>query len=200
VTIEQAIQTQRSRLLRLVAGLLVVLGFLSVGPVSRSFSDWACGYVSSILSRAELAARYLVIAQARRIVVRRGVTVDFRRVLEECAFDTREGDLSLSDCIARLRVLQRILRNLSHHALRLIRWIEKRTRAACTDQAMPRPNVPLSASLQNWQLAKTRVERPPDIVSFAPPSIFTSLRFPGGRRRPLCVSSRRAEPGSIPHS
>ena len=162
---ERAIETQRLRLLRLVAGLLVAVGFLSVGPVSRVFSEWACGFVGSVLSRAELASRYLVIVQARRIMAERDIALDFSLHLKRLplAFDTPEA-VSRADCRSRLMALQAVLRDLPRHALRLLRRIKKQSHEACADRARPRPDAPLSTSLHNWHLAESFIERPPDKI------------------------------------
>ena len=162
---ERTIETQRLRLLRLVAGLVVLVGFLSVGPVSRRFSIWTCRYVGSVLSRAETAARYLVIAQAHRMVADSGFDVD-RRQISDClthAFVADEASVSVSACKRRLKVLRAVLTNVPHHALRLLRRIEKWSRRAMgVERASPCPDARLSASLCERRLAGIRIERPPD--------------------------------------
>ena len=67
-------------------------------------------YVVSILSRAELAARYLVIAQARLIVARRDIVLDFSSVLEglPLVLDGDEEAVSAADCNVRLRSFVRL--------------------------------------------------------------------------------------------
>ena len=167
---EQAIETQRRRLLRLVAGLIAAVGFLSVGPVSRSFSVWACGFVGSILSRTEAAVRYLVIAEARGMMAGRGVAFDCSSFTESLsrASDEPEAHPSFADCRARLRALQAVLTDLPRHALRLVRRIEKQNRrAVCADRPLSRPDALLSAFLCTWRLAENRTERPPDKVLMA---------------------------------
>ena len=163
--LERGIETQRLKLLRLVAGLVVLLGLLSVGPVSRVFSVSVCAFVGSILSRAEAAAKYLVIAQARLIVARRGMNWDRSRFSDPRAriFVADQIDVSLADCRARLKALRAVLMNLPRHALRLVRRIEQQIRGAAA------PNWPLrsavrrrSVSLCDWRLATRRIERPPD--------------------------------------
>jgi len=98
VDIERALETQRLRLLRMVAGLVVLVGFLSAHPVSRGFSIWTCRFVGSILSRAEAAARYLVIAQARMLKALRAILMDLprhalrllRRIEKQSRVDTHQ--------------------------------------------------------------------------------------------------------------
>ena len=177
---ERAIETQRLRLLRLLAGLLVAIGFLSVGPVSRGFSDWACGFVGSVLSRAEAAARCLVIAQARLIAERMGSGID-RSLFSMPAihdFSDSDTDVSLSDLHRRLCALRALLSNLPRHALRLLRRIEKRKQGgALTDRRLPRFDPSISAALHPARRAGNRIERPPDPCGNArlcpsPPSGF----------------------------
>ena len=186
---ELAIETQRLRLHRLVAGLLVIVGFLSFGPVSRGFSDWTSRFVGSILSRAEAAARFLVIAQARRIATRHGFDGDHGKLL--LVFTHELGacgtNPSLSDLRGRLEALQAVLKDLSRHALRLLRRLEKQCRrAACAYRHLPRAEERFLASLQGWRMAAIRIERPPDIDLPASPPL-TSLRFPGGRSEDDCA-------------
>ena len=168
--LERAIDTQRFRLLRIIAGLLVAVGFLSVGPVSRGFSVWVGEYVSSILSRAELAARYLVVAQARLMAARSGFEVDRRRLLESVTSDALacERDVSPCDLRRRLRALQALLLDLPRDALLLLRRIGKQgRRGRCVVRPLPRTDTRRSASLRAWRLTGNRVERPPDKASRA---------------------------------
>lgn len=180
---EQAIETQRLRLLRLLAGLLVAIGFLSVGPVSRGFSALACGFFGSILSRAEAAAGYLVIAQARQIAVCMGLDVDRSRFSMPLSpeFSACEADTSLFDIRQRLCALQAVLMNLPRHALRLLRRIEQAARrGACADRVLPRPGADLSVSRHPERLAVNRIERPPDIGEHALLCLFPPSGFRAG--------------------
>jgi len=160
------IETQRLRLLRLVAGLAVALGFLSIAPISAGFSVWVCGFVVSTLSRAEVAARYLVVAKARRMMAQRGIALDVNRLLNglPVAFDASNIEPSVGDCRARLRALQAVLTDLPRHAVRLLRRIEKQHRDACAIRNIPHPDAPVSVSLPTWRLAGERIERPPDFA------------------------------------
>jgi hypothetical protein len=69
-------EIQRQKLLRLVAGLLVAVAFVSAGPFSCAVAAWVSSVVSSVLSRAEAAAQCLVIVQARIIAARTGSAVN----------------------------------------------------------------------------------------------------------------------------
>ena len=161
--IERTLETQRLKLLRILAGLLFTIGFLSVGPVSRGFSVWVCGYVGSVLSRAEMAARYLVIAQARVIAARHGCDLDIDRFSESFARTAAPlvTEPSVAECRARLRALRAVLMNVSRHALRLLRRIEKHLRASGPRPA-PRFEPCRSSILCAGRRAVIRLERPPD--------------------------------------
>lgn len=163
--LERTIETQRLKLLRIVAGLVVLVGFLSVGPISRGFSISLRGFVGSILSRAEAAAQYLVIGQARLIIAGSSNDGDQNRFSETLArvLVADETDVSLPECRERLKALRAVLMDLPRHAARLLRRIEKRMRrTAGADRISPHPVERLSASLRDWHLATIRIERPPD--------------------------------------
>ncbi len=162
---ERAIETQRLKLLRLVAGLVVLVGVLSLGPISRGFSISVCRFVGAMLSRAETAAQYLVIAQARLMESRSGSAIGQSRLSESLAraFVVDEKAVSLSDCRERLKALLAVLTHLPRHAARLIRRIEKQMWGfACAERFSPRFNKHRSAMLRAWRLAGPRIERPPD--------------------------------------
>lgn len=163
--IERTIETQRLRLLRLVAGLVVLAGFLSVGPVSRVFSVSICGFIGSILSRAEAAVRYLLIAQAYAMIERGGIALDRSHFSETLAHavPVDETDMSPFECRRRLKALHSVLMDLPRHALRLIRRIERRMGLmACSDRLSPREDARLAAPLRDRRPAPRRIERPPD--------------------------------------
>ena len=162
---ERAIDTQRHRLLRLVAGLLVLVGFLSVGPVSRGFSDWVCRYVGPRLSRSEAAARYLLIAHARRTAARCGDAIDHDQ-FADCIASVRvadDADISLSACRSRLWALRALLMNLPQQAARLLRRMESLGRRPVRVDRIARiVDAEISAALHDWRLVGARIERPPD--------------------------------------
>jgi len=168
VNFERSLETQRLKLLRIVAGLLFAIGFLSVGPVSRGFSVWVCGCVESVLSRAELAARYLVIAQARLIAAQHGLDFDVHRFSETLApVDAPLGtEPSVAECRARLWALRAVLMNVRRHALRVLRRIEKQV-SDSNRVSPPRFDPCRSSTLCARRRAAVRIERPPDKGRFA---------------------------------
>ena len=171
MNIERTLETQRHRLLRIVAGLLIVIGVLAIGPVSRRFSDWTLGFVLSVLPRLEAAVRYLAITQACLSISREGLDVDRHRfaasVGPEICLDV--SGLSLAECRARLRAFRAVLRNLPRHALRLLRRSNASlARASDLFRHVTPPRSTLSSSLDDWRLIGVRVERPPDKRPSAP--------------------------------
>ena len=178
--IERTLETQRLKLLRMVAGLLLVVGVLAIGPVSRRFSDWTLGFVGSVLSRAEAAAKYLVIVQARLIASRSGIEIDEGRIFERLARVSLDDDVdfSLFQCRRRLKRLRAILMDIPHHAARLLHRIEKLMRR--TDRRLPRAATWLSLTLHDWRLAGHRIERPPDEGPSALSLFATSPGHPAG--------------------
>ncbi len=179
---ERAIETQRLKLLRLVAGLVVLVGVLSLGPISRGFSISVCGFLGAMLSRAETAAQYLVIAQARLMDSRSGPAIGQSRLSESLAhaFPAEEKDVSLSDCRERLKALLAVLTHLPRHAARLIRRIEKQMRGIIPPRRLsPRLEKHPSPALRDRQLSGPRIERPPD--KSLPVSPFPHLPPNSGR-------------------
>ena len=166
--IERTLETQRLRLLRIVAGLVVVVGVLALGPVSRGFSVWVCGYVGSVLSRAELAARYLVIAQARLIAAQRGCDLDVSRFSETLvqSYAPPETASGVAEIRVRLRALRAVLMNVPRYALRLLRRIEKQV-SGSGSRPSPRFDPCRSSDLCARRRAAIRIERPPDKGLFA---------------------------------
>ena len=162
---EQALETQRHRLLRIIAGLVVLVGCLAVGPVSRGFSEWILGFVRSILSGAETASRYLLIAQASSLAARSGQGIAPSQIAASVHLVSAmaEADCSLSGCQRRLKALRLLLSDLPNRALRLLRRIAKEIRRSA-DQRSPRIVIGLFTPLRSWRRAAIRVERPPDKV------------------------------------
>ena len=179
---ERTLEIQRLRLLRLVAGLLVAVGFLSALPVSRSFSARSCQFIGSVLSRAEAAARCLVIVQARMIAAQSGRTIDRRSLSDSInrALAMNETDGTVFTCQRRLKALRAMVSDLPRHALRLLHRIDKhQRRTGRTCGVSPRPDLILAAALSDLRLADGRIERPPE-KAFPPYISMTLPRFPAG--------------------
>jgi len=134
--LERALETQRLRLLRVVAGWIAVLRFLSGAPFSVPCS--LRQFFASLVIRAELAAQYLVTVSVRlqggNSQARTGPKPD--RALG--------GDdvPSVEDLMRRMAALCDLLENLPRAARRLIRASDKGKRS----QARPRPILTVVAS------------------------------------------------------
>ena len=160
--IEQGIRIQQLKLLRIVAGLLALVVFVSLAPFSCDCRRWVRGIVFSILTRAECAAQHLMIAQARLIASHRGLCIDATRFFHPVeAGDPEESALpSLRRLWVRIKALRARLLDLPRHAHRLLRRVVR----AISGQASvcdPEPSEP--PMLRGWRLEAVRVERPPDI-------------------------------------
>ncbi len=172
--IERTLETQRLKLLRIVAGLVLIVGVLAVGPVSRRFSDWTLGFVGALLPRIEAASRYMVITQACLMVDHCGLDVDRSQISMPIApeWGADDADLSLAACRQRLRALRAVLSNVPRHALRLLRQIAKQNQRI-TNACQTFFNPCRSASISEWRQAERRIERPPDksVASWSPSRI-----------------------------
>jgi len=184
VDIERTLETQRLKLLRIVAGLGVVLGVLTVGPISRWFSEWTLGFVGALLPRIEAASRYMVITQAYLIGGRSGLRMDARQIAGCLApiLPLSETEISLPDCQKRLKALRLILSDLPRHAARLVRRIEKEARRAVRTIRVPHHGEGSSfALLSESQLITNRIERPPDKIRALHRSFYLFLPPPENR-------------------
>jgi len=167
VDFQQAIETQRHRLLRIVTGLVVMARVWSVAPVADGVFVWLREFIDSVLSRAELAAQNLVIAEAGLMATRLGSDVDRRRFFAAPLSDVTQPEtiVSLPDLQARLKALQALLHDLPRHGLRLLRRAEKRARRTLRPSPATQ-NAPSSAvsifTIGAERLPMNRVERPPD--------------------------------------
>jgi hypothetical protein len=164
-----------------VAGLFAAVVVLSVAPLSHRASHWIAGNVASILSRAELAARYLVIVQARLLAVRHDSRLEQEDLLD---YGLRTGgfrqrDESLGALRERLDALRAVLEDLPRYGLRLLRRAEKQVRrlSRAKRQSTPHPDSRDAETLCAQKISGSRIERPPDksapkVLNFLPPSGF----------------------------
>ncbi len=161
---ERALEVQRHRLLRVLAGLVLAVGFLSAGPVSQAFSRWVREGLSSVLSRVELAAQYLVIVQARLIAERSGAPIDLQKMIDVAHSNSAKIGSEDSVCSLRWRLhtVQTLLNDLPRQGQRLLRRIERvmrRVVSGALSLLCPEPQPSFDTA---WRIAQMRVERPPD--------------------------------------
>ena len=160
--IEQGIGTQRLKLLRMIAGLLMVIVFMSAAPFSSDCRRWFRGFIFSVLTRAEAAAQSLVIAQAIVLAHRRELSftpfmpLDIAQKPDLNASRSVDPLPTLVSLSHRLRALRGVLMNLTRHGLRLLQRMSGAISSQRDSKPAAAPNL-----LLVWQLALKRVERPP---------------------------------------
>jgi len=123
VTIERQIETQRRKLLRLVAGWLAVVAFMTAAPFAPSWTRWVRALLSSLLDRADAAAQCLLFVEARRIAEAHEGRVDQAWLSRQFDLLTaRDADEppSLAALRRRAMALRCLLDNLSRRAARLL--------------------------------------------------------------------------------
>jgi len=155
VRLERAIDTQRVALLRLLTGLVVALAVVSLAPVASRVPHWVRAYVASVLSRAEIAAGYLLIAAARSVC---GVRLPVSAGAGALGCAGFADELSNAAFLRRIRRLQAVLKDLPKRARRLVR------RLAGLQCTAPKAGyaVTFEALLAGKPPALSRIERPPD--------------------------------------
>jgi len=164
----RTLETQRDALLRLLAGWLAVIEFVSCGPIAVPLPRWARAFFDTLLIRAELAAHYLLFASAslqakRSGAVLSGVVPDRFSGVEGRIPDARcaDGLPSTDEIRRRMVALRCLLTNLQRRALRLMR---KRSARFCKPLrsvrcARVRPRHLVKAT-RRW--IAPRITRPPD--------------------------------------
>ncbi len=165
MNIDAAYETQRLKLLRLLAGLVYVLAFVSVLPVASVMPVRVRAYVASVLDRAEAAADCLVIVAASLLFgYRMPPENDLPMPLNAERMDER--DVSAECLLQRIVALKTVLENLPRYAKRLVRrCAEPREERSFELSVMA--FCGLKDALRAGQLLLPRVERPPDKRFFA---------------------------------
>ena len=163
---ERALETQRLKLLRLLAGLAVALGLVSLAPAVSMLPRWVRFYVASVLVRAESAAHHLVIVAAcgllRKQSVGSSVRLSFPTAPDAALAD---GEPSTAVLLKRIKSLRSMLRDLPCHAKRMVARMMK----AMLEPREPTPDWEICAGRVRATDAPvaTRIERPPDKPSRA---------------------------------
>jgi len=124
VDISAALETQRLRLLRLLAGLVCIVQFVSLAPLVSMLPVKIRAYVSAVLDRAEAAVNCLVIATAS---IRYGYRVpaptnDIPSPMDVAKLS--ECHTTTENLLHRIRVLRTVLENLPRYAKRLMKRLE----------------------------------------------------------------------------
>jgi len=158
---ERALETQRLKLLRLLAGLAMALGLVSLAPAVSMLPRWIRSYVASVLFRAESAVQSLVIVAACGVLRDRAtgsLTGLSFPPLPIAALP--EGASSSAALLRRIRVLQAVLEDLPRHAKHMIARMTK-------PKSEPRePSVgwdaPVGILIPAVEPIAARIARPPD--------------------------------------
>lgn len=150
VDLEQSLETQRVRLLRLLAGWIAMLGVLSFGPVALPLPQWI---------RAELATQFLVQAAAlNKATSGLAVSVPLEAVRGRRVVEVP----SARALLGRMEALRDVLENLPRYARRLLQV--RNAAGEALDFSVPPCLGPALGQLAtiNPDWTPPRIERPPD--------------------------------------
>jgi len=158
VETERALETQRAKLLRLLAGWLALVGLMSGGPLRIEVPRWLRVFLVSLVTRAELAAQSLVVVAAC-VAARNGgralelhpASLPFKRLVSPV-----DDVPSTQELLRRMTALRALLENLPRHGMRLLRRARQKTGRSMwwiVCEAAISPHL---------VLADSRIERPPD--------------------------------------
>lgn len=190
VDFERTLETQRVRLLRLLTGWFSVVVLLSVGPLALPLPFWFGSFLAGVLTRAELAAQYLVRASVC-LQARDGLAI--AEGASPFAGSAVRGSVdavpSTRDLLRRMNALRRILEDLPRYARRMM-VCEIAGEAFDFSRPVPARVIRDRLGKIGAQWIAARVERPPDKIENAlgwfdmnsPPKLW------GGRR--TCYVSR----------
>lgn len=157
--IEQELDRQRLRLLRLLAGLAALVVLVSLAPALSMVPQWVRAHMASVLVRAELAAENMVIVAAY-VMTRTQVSV--APVPSVWSQELCDGRLSTVRLLRRIATLRAVLENLPRAAQRLLKRLEKARRKSREDT--PVHGWDWGAAIASSQSAvfDAREDRPPD--------------------------------------
>jgi len=161
VDIERALEIQRLKLLRVLAGLAAVLSLVSLAPAVSMLPQWARSFVASVLVRAEAAAHNLVIVAACGLLRTRATGLANGVSFPSLPFAALpENGASGDVLLRRITLLRAVLKDLPRHANRMIARMMK-------SKSEPReasPDWNFSAGILVMLDAPNlaRIERPPD--------------------------------------
>jgi len=159
VETEQALETQRLALLRLLARLVFVLAFVSTAPIVSLVPRWVRSYVLSVLVRAEAAAESLVIVSACFLFGRQAVARAMGgAITAPHPVALPERDFSAKYLLRRIAALRAKLNDLPRYAKR---WMKRRS---TTEATTPRKDfaVDEGPTVPKRDVIRARIERPPD--------------------------------------
>ena len=160
---ERALETQRQRLLRILAGLVLLLVLMSRFPAVSRLPEWVRASVLSVLIRAELAAHHLVIATASLQLREQSsvslVGLRFQPLLVKAS--PRDDDCA-EQLLRRIMSLRAVLSDLPKQAERLLRRLIKRRRGSCVQKNCAGRETACDDTLHPEPAFDERLDRPPD--------------------------------------
>jgi len=179
---ERALEIQRVKLLRLLAGWFAIVGFLSAGPLRLELPRWMRAFFAALLIRAEFAAQSLVWVAAC-VAAKKTASPSTQLHAASLPFikPIASGDPvpSTQALLHRMKALMALLENLPRHGLRLLR---RRVRGKSKQPRLAAEwRSDSGSSLSRVRgLADQRIDRPPDKARLAKPAFESSLPNAGG--------------------
>ncbi len=179
--LEQALETQRVKLLRLLAGWFALVGVLSAGPFQLPVPRWILAFFDTLLIRAELAAQYLLTASI--FLQGAGNAVVLGDVPKPTMSRAEDDVPSPAELLRRMEKLRSLLENLPQHALQRS---GQRQNSSAFDWSRRGVEMIECKAAMHRQWFAPRLARPPDIRCEDGAKMIrvfeTSSRFRGGRR------------------
>ncbi len=162
VDLERALEVQRVRLLRLLTGWFGLVALMSVAPLAMPMPRWFRAFLSDVVTRAELAAHYMVQVSARLQAAE--TLPDFQKDAPVASTCDPQGKVpSTSALLRRMRALRQLLKDLPRAGRRLL-W------RLCPKEAMVRPAWDLSSDAPACSLVPNgivpKIKPPPGTLLF----------------------------------
>ncbi len=162
VDLERALEAQRVRLLRLLTGWFGLVALMSVAPLAVPMPRWFRAFLSDVVTRAELAAHYMVQMSARLQAAE--VLPDLRKDAPVASTCNPQGEVpSTASLLRRMRALRRVLKDLPLAGRRLL-W------RLCPKEAVVRPAWNQSSDARACSLVPNsnvpKIEPPPGTLLF----------------------------------
>lgn len=188
---EQALEIQRLKLLRLLAGWIAVVEWVLVAPFIGGLPHWMRVFLGSVLTRAELAAQQLIFVSAC-VQARPGFALARSGSVAFDASGAEDGStdevLATKALVRRMKALHVLLEDLPRQGRRLLRRAAKRRSCAVADgwRRLGEERFTVApCGMRDKALPTRRIERPPDkcLEGFGVP--FYLPPNAGGRRRRL---------------
>ena len=197
MAIEQGLENQRTKLLRLLAGWLVIAEWLPVAPFVGELPRWLRSFLGLLVTRAEFAAQSLVFVSAR-LQAQSGLGEWIGPQPDAFAVDETNGWIlddvpSTGVLLHRMKALRALLDDLPRAGRRLWRRCKKRQPSLLRVGAWSRDEewFPVARNgVCRKKSFKRRLKRPPDKSHLSVPKLgnLTPSSQPG-RKAKACEPS-----------